>query len=91
MIAAVNLAPFMIAGTIAVLVVVAFVLMLPVRGRAARLEADDAEAARRRIAAIAAMPAPDELPRARDVTRAERRRFTYRRHPIAHKRAGRNI
>lgn len=39
-----------------------------------------------RVAAIAGLPAPDELPRARDLTKADRRRMTVRTTPRAHKR-----
>lgn len=44
---------------------------------------------RARIDDLAALPSPDELPRAPDVTKGMRRRFTRRQHPIAHKRSGR--
>jgi cbb3-type cytochrome oxidase subunit 3 len=81
--------------TIAVLVLIALLALAiaaTLRAYSPRRRADrDAEHAAARIAAIAAMPEPDELPRARDLTRAERRRLRWRSHPIARKRSGRPI
>lgn len=72
-------------------VALAWPALPPVRRR--RLERDDQLAAQRRIAELRKLAdvTPDDLPRARDLTRGERRRLTYRRHPIARKRAGRRI
>lgn len=44
---------------------------------------------RARIDEYAALKAPEELPRAPEVTKAMRRRFTSRTHPIRHRKSGR--
>lgn len=51
--------------------------------RARRLSRRDVEA---RVAELQARPAPEALPRARDLTKAEVRALRGRRHPIARKR-----
>lgn len=51
----------------------------------------DEDLVRARIRELNALPAPDELPQARDLTKAEQRHLRGRAHPIAHKRSGRPI
>lgn len=53
-----------------------------------RLDHGDQRATQRRLAELQALPAPDELPRAADLTKAQRRHLRGRAHPIAHKRGG---
>jgi hypothetical protein len=57
--------------------------------RRARRRNDDL--VRSRIRELKALPAPDELPQARDLTKAEQRHLRGRAHPIARKRSGRPI
>ena len=59
--------------------------------QARRRQRQEAAVVARRIAELRALPAPDELPRARDLTAGERRALRRRQHPIARKRSGRRI
>lgn len=87
----------MIVTVLLLLILIAFAAALawpalpPVRRR--RLERADRELAARRIAELSRLAElePDAIPRAPDLTRGQRRRLKYRRHPIARKRSGRPI
>lgn len=91
-----NLAAIVTAGLF--LATIAGALLAPViRGRRARARARAQAAPIERLqtpeleqllAKTSALPAPDELPQARDLTQGERRRLRGRQHPIGHKRDG---
>lgn len=51
----------------------------------------DEDLVRARIRELNALVAPDDLPQARDLTKAEQRHLRGRGHPIARKRSGRPI
>lgn len=53
-----------------------------------RLDHGEHRVTQRRIAELQALPAPDELERAPDLTKAQRRHLRGRGHPIARKRDG---
>lgn len=74
-------------GFIGTAVLVAGELLTQRRRR--RSQRDAAEVVRARLDDVAALPAPDELPRARDLTMGEVRQLRARRHPVPHKRGSR--
>jgi septation ring formation regulator EzrA len=82
-------------GTLALWALVVAIAVLAVLavtiGPARRRQRQSQEVAARRIAELRALPAPDELPRAPDLTAGQRRALRRRQHPIAHKRSGRGI
>lgn len=93
--AALNLEPA--AAVILVVLVVCSVLFVGVcllgdvvgfvRRRRAQRHA--AAVVRRRLDDVAALPAPDEIPRARDLTKGEVRQLRGRQHPVPRKRGSR--
>lgn len=85
--------PFDLAAIAGAFVIGAALLVIAANGvvaaRRRRAQHHAQATVRKRLDDVAAMPAPDELPRADDVTKATRRRMTRRTHPVPRKRGSR--